>query len=110
MLYKCCFASFRENYDSECKVKIFRLPHKRWLKEISRGNTSDAPNTFICEDHRPKGYKTKCVYRKLRLLESSFSVYRLCQTKFSSNTDQQHEHTLQHEMHNQMIELPHIKN
>ena len=92
------------------KSKYFVCHTKDGSKEIYRGNTSDAPNTFICEDHRPKGYKTKCVYRKLRLLESSFSVYRLCQTKFSSNTDQQHEHTLQHEMHNQMIELPHIKN
>ena len=75
MVYKCCITGYRENYDAECKVKIFLIPNKkyseewqRWLEAIPQDNIPDTRNTFICNDHLPKGYETKCVYGKLKPL------------------------------------------
>ena len=63
MVYKCCVTGCRGNYDSETKVKVFLLPNalknheerERWIKAIPRENIPDVPNTFVCENHWPKG-------------------------------------------------------
>ena len=58
MIYIFWVTGCRGNYDSECKVKTFRLPQKkhseeqqRWLKAIPRDNIPDTPNTLICANH-----------------------------------------------------------
>ena len=126
MVYKGCVRGSCESYDS---VKIFRLQHtkyseerQRWPKAIPWENIPDPPNKFICEDHCPKGYKTTCVYGKLRPMNSP-SVFTSCVKKslvptkpatprstkpaHSSTRNTQSDDT---EVYIQMIKLPHIKN
>lgn len=74
MVYRCCVTGCRGNYDTDNNVKIFRLPHQkhhpeereRWLRAIPRDNIPDGPNTFVCENHWPKGYETIIKYGKAR--------------------------------------------
>ena len=49
----------------------------KWREAIPGDNIPDTPNTFIFEDHWPKGYETKCVYGKLRPLNPP-SVFTSC--------------------------------
>ena len=51
MVYKCCVTGCHGNFDSECKVKIFRLSHQKHSEAVPRGNIADTPYTSICEDH-----------------------------------------------------------
>ena len=84
MVYICCATGCLGNYDSECKVKIFCLSHKKYseererlLKAVPWDNIPDTPNTFICADHWPKFYEIKGVYGKPRPLSPS-SVFTSC--------------------------------
>ena len=67
---KCCVTGCRGNYDSDNKVRVFRLPQnqeerKKWIKSIPRDNTPDKPDTVTCEKHFPVGYATIVVRGKV---------------------------------------------